>query len=86
MDPSLSLRELVRCSRVKIESRAIVQWLNRTQGNVAEVARRLDADYKTIHSKIREYGIELHIRAGHVVASCPQADAGIPPGSSSTAE
>lgn len=74
VDPSLSLRELVRTSRVRIESKAIVQWLNRTQGNVAEVARRLDADYKTIHSKIREYGIELHIRAGHVVATCPEAN------------
>jgi len=36
------------------------QVLRKTKGNKAEAARILQIDYKTIHTKIKQYGITLY--------------------------
>jgi two-component system nitrogen regulation response regulator GlnG len=38
---------------------AILQALRRTGGNKAKAARLLQVDYKTLHSKVKEYGIQI---------------------------
>ena len=53
----LSLRETVRSNTVHVERIAIVHALRRTGGNKAKAARLLQVDYKTLHSKVKEYGI-----------------------------
>jgi len=55
----LSLREIVRSSTVHVERSVIVHTLRRTGGNKAKAARLLQVDYKTLHSKVKEYGIEM---------------------------
>jgi two-component system nitrogen regulation response regulator GlnG len=55
----LSLRETVRSNTVHVERVAIVHALRRTGGNKAKAARLLQVDYKTLHSKVKEYGIQI---------------------------
>jgi two-component system nitrogen regulation response regulator GlnG len=55
----LSLRETVRSNTVHVERIAIVHALRRTGGNKAKAARLLQVDYKTLHSKVKEYGIQI---------------------------
>ncbi|MGA3096323.1 MAG: sigma-54 dependent transcriptional regulator [Bryobacteraceae bacterium] len=57
----LSLRETVRSNTVHVERIAIVHALRRTGGNKAKAARLLQVDYKTLHSKVKEYGIQVQI-------------------------
>ena len=57
----LSLRETVRSNTVHVERIAIVHALRRTGGNKAKAARLLQVDYKTLHSKVKEYGIQIQI-------------------------
>ena len=54
-----SLRETVREQTIVIERVALVDALRRSGGNKAMAARLLHIDYKTIHSKIKEYGITV---------------------------
>ena len=56
----LSLKEITRRSTVGVERRALIQVLRKTKGNKAEAARILQIDYKTIHTKIKRYGINLY--------------------------
>jgi DNA-binding NtrC family response regulator len=56
----LSLKEIARRSTVGVERRALIQVLRKTKGNKAEAARILQIDYKTIHTKIKQYGITLY--------------------------
>lgn len=56
----LSLKEIARRSTICVERRALIQVLRRTKGNKAEAARILQIDYKTIHTKIKQYGITLY--------------------------
>jgi two-component system nitrogen regulation response regulator GlnG len=67
----LSLKEIVRRARMAVEQKVIVQLMEQTGGNIAEVARILGADYKTIHTKIKEYGIQTRtsITAGSFIAA-----------------
>ncbi|MBI3624681.1 MAG: sigma-54-dependent Fis family transcriptional regulator [Candidatus Rokubacteria bacterium] len=53
----LSLKELTRRTIVIVERAALVQALRKTGGNKAKAARLLQIDYKTIHLKVKEYGI-----------------------------
>ncbi len=53
----LSLRDIVRSNTVHVERLAIVRALRRTGGNKAKAARLLQVDYKTLHSKVKEYAI-----------------------------
>jgi two-component system nitrogen regulation response regulator GlnG len=54
-----SLREIVRGNTVHVERLAIVLALRRAGGNKAKAARLLQVDYKTLHSKVKGYGIQI---------------------------
>jgi DNA-binding NtrC family response regulator len=54
----LPLREIVRRHTSRLEREVIAQALRRTGGNKAKAARLLQIDYKTMHSKVREYGTQ----------------------------
>jgi len=53
----LSLREIVRRGTESIERKALAEALQYTRGNKAQAARLLRVDYKTIHTKLKKYGI-----------------------------
>ena len=57
----LSLKEIVRHSTSDVERRVLSQVLRKTGGNKAEAARLLQIDYKTIHKKIKQYGINPYL-------------------------
>jgi DNA-binding NtrC family response regulator len=62
----LSLREMIRSNTVHVERTAITHALQRTGGNKANAARLLHVDYKTLHTKVKEYGIQIErIHAHH---------------------
>jgi DNA-binding NtrC family response regulator len=52
-----SLREVAETAAAHAEQEAIRQALAATHGNKSEAARLLRTDYKTLHVKIRRYGI-----------------------------
>jgi two-component system nitrogen regulation response regulator GlnG len=54
----LPLREVVRQHLIVVERRVLTQALLMTSGNKAQAARMLQIDYKTIHQKLKEYGIQ----------------------------
>jgi two-component system nitrogen regulation response regulator GlnG len=55
----LSLKEIMQRRMVAIERQILAHVLRETGGNKAKAARLLHIDYKTIHSKIRQYGIPI---------------------------
>jgi DNA-binding NtrC family response regulator len=59
------LREIVRRHTMSVEREVIAQTLRRVGGNKAKAARALHVDYKTIQSKVKEYGIESTGEALH---------------------
>jgi two-component system nitrogen regulation response regulator GlnG len=61
----LSLREIVRSNTVHVERRAIIHALQRSGGNKANAARLLQVDYKTLHTKVKEYGIQIERGQAH---------------------
>ena len=56
---SLSLREVMECKKAAIEREILTQVLRETGGNKAKAARLLQIDYKTMHSKVKQYGISI---------------------------
>jgi DNA-binding NtrC family response regulator len=52
-----SLREIAETAAADAEQQAIRQALARTKGNKSEAARVLRTDYKTLHIKMKQYGI-----------------------------
>jgi DNA-binding NtrC family response regulator len=56
----LSLKEIMHRSTVELERRVLQWMLRKTKGNKAEAARLLQIDYKTIHSKLKQYGIKYY--------------------------
>ncbi len=52
-----SLKEMMHHHIIAVEREILIRTLRETGGNKAKAARLLQIDYKTIHSKIREYGI-----------------------------
>jgi two-component system nitrogen regulation response regulator GlnG len=44
---------------IAMEREILAQVLRETAGNIARAARFLHIDYKTIHTKIRKYGISV---------------------------
>src|SRR6266480_2929636 len=52
-----SLKELAQAATVDVEGRAIRTALQATRGNKSEAARLLHVDYKTLHLKMKQYGI-----------------------------
>lgn len=59
LNGDLALREIVRSSTVHVERVAITHALRQTGGNKSKAARLLQVDYKTLHSKVKEYGIQI---------------------------
>jgi DNA-binding NtrC family response regulator len=57
-DGTVSLRQLVRQSIMKVEEAILRETLKFTGGNKAKAARFLQIDYKTMHTKAKEYGLQ----------------------------
>jgi len=55
-----SLKEIIRKNTALLERRVLEWTIRKTGGNKAEAARLLQIDYKTIHSKAKQYGIRFH--------------------------
>jgi len=55
---SLPLKEIVQRATADVERRCLIEALKRTGGNKSKAARLLQIDRKTMHSKIKEYGIK----------------------------
>ena len=53
----LPLKEVVRRATVAVERAVLLRVLRKTGGNKAKAARLLQIDYKTIHTKLKAYGI-----------------------------
>jgi DNA-binding NtrC family response regulator len=53
----LSLRQIVHRSVITVEREVLTQALKYTGGNKAKAARLLHIDYKTIHTKLKQFGI-----------------------------
>ena len=55
--PESSLKELAEAATAQAEARAIQLALQATVGNKTKAARLLQVDYKTLHLKMKQYGI-----------------------------
>ena len=53
----LSLREIVHRSVITVEREVLIQVLKYTRGNKAKAARLLQVDYKTVHTKLKQFGL-----------------------------
>ncbi len=53
-----SLREIVQQSVVAVEKAVLKEVLRFTGGNKARAARLLQVDYKTVHTKVKKFGIQ----------------------------
>ena len=62
-DSQLSLKQIVQQNTDQIERTVLLQTLERAGGNKAKAARMLGIDYKTIHTKLRQYGIKKKVKA-----------------------
>jgi two-component system nitrogen regulation response regulator GlnG len=58
-EEGLPLKEIMQRRIVVIEREILAHVLRETGGNKAKAARLLHIDYKTIHSKVRQYGIPI---------------------------
>jgi len=56
-DARLSLREIASRAAAQAERDAIRLALHATRGNKSAAARLLRTDYKTLHLKVKQYGI-----------------------------
>ncbi len=54
-----SLKDIAEAAAEDAERQAIRQALQACKGNKTEAARRLRTDYKTLHLKIKQYGIDV---------------------------
>src|SRR5207249_9180260 len=55
---NVSLKEIAEAAVADAERRAIHRVLQATRGNKSEAARQLRTDYKTLHLKMKQYGID----------------------------
>ena len=53
-----SLKEIAGAAAAEAEHQAIRRALEITMGNKSEAARLLRTDYKTLHLKIKQYGVD----------------------------
>ena len=53
-----SLKEVLRLCMTEMERQILSDALRNARGNKAAVARQLHVDYKTVHSKLRVYGLD----------------------------
>jgi two-component system nitrogen regulation response regulator GlnG len=56
-EEDVPLKDRVRNATVIVERAALTEALRKTGGNKAKAARLLQIDYKTMHIKLKEYGI-----------------------------
>jgi len=56
--PLDSLKEIAEAAAADAEQQAIREALHTSRGNKSEAARHLRTDYKTLHLKMKQYGIE----------------------------
>ena len=56
-DTEIPLKDRVRNATTSVERAALTEALRKTGGNKAKAARLLQIDYKTMHIKLKEYGI-----------------------------
>ena len=54
----LSLKEIAGRAAAEAERQAILVAVEATHGNKSQAARLLRVDYKTLHLKLKRYGIE----------------------------
>ncbi len=52
-----SMKAITKRTIVKIEKEMIINALHKLKGNKSKTAKILDIDYKTLHTKIKNYGI-----------------------------
>lgn len=52
-----SLKEIVRLRTADVERQVLIGALRHSRGNKAAVARMLQVDYKTVHTKLKAYGL-----------------------------
>jgi DNA-binding NtrC family response regulator len=52
-----SLKEVAEAATTEAETQAIVEALRATRGNKSQAARLLQVDFKTLHVKMRRYGL-----------------------------
>jgi DNA-binding NtrC family response regulator len=52
-----SLKEIVRLRMADVERQILLEALKHSRGNKAAVARLLQVDYKTVHTKLKTYGL-----------------------------
>jgi DNA-binding NtrC family response regulator len=52
-----SLKEIADAAAAEAEKRAIAEVLQKTNGNKSQAARILKVDYKTLHLKVKRYGL-----------------------------
>ncbi|HNR14621.1 MAG TPA: helix-turn-helix domain-containing protein, partial [Thermodesulfobacteriota bacterium] len=55
---NLSYKEIVRRKTIAVERAVLSEALKRTAGNKARAARILQIDYKTLHTKLKQLGIQ----------------------------
>jgi two-component system nitrogen regulation response regulator GlnG len=60
MPTGVSLREVAAEAAEAAERRAISEALRSARGNKSQAARALDTDYKTLHLKMKRFGIRGH--------------------------
>jgi transcriptional regulator with GAF, ATPase, and Fis domain len=56
--PRCSLKEIAQSAAADAEQHAIHRALEVTRGNKSEAARLLRTDYKTLHLKMKQYGVD----------------------------
>ena len=52
------MKEIAEAAAADAEQQAIRRVLETTKGNKSEAARMLRTDYKTLHLKMKQYGID----------------------------
>lgn len=58
----LSLKDIVDKSTASVECNVLAAVMHYTKGNKAKAARMLHVDYKTIHTKLKRYGIAIGVQ------------------------
>jgi DNA-binding NtrC family response regulator len=59
--PGASLREIAAAAALEAEKQAIVEALRASRGNKSEAARMLRTDFKTLHLKMKRYGLQREV-------------------------
>ena len=69
----LSLRDMVAKCVENVEKKLITEVLKRTGGNKSQAAKILKIDYKTMHYKVKNYGIKIQVTT-KIIEKVPTED------------